>query len=133
MQDAGGIYGCIIDTLDAAWALIAPHFGNATSEYLFVVHLGNADELIRLRFWRAAMDNHIDFPLRAIIADALTFGSAALILAHNHPSGDSTPSRADIDATRSLIQAARPLGVAVRDHLIFHGEDFTSFRRRGLL
>jgi DNA repair protein RadC len=44
--------------------------------------------------------------------------SSERILLHNHPSGDPTPSRADVDMTRQIVEAARPLGIAVHDHLI---------------
>ncbi|HEV2568541.1 JAB domain-containing protein [Sphingomonas sp.] len=133
MQDAGGRQGGIIDSLAAAKALLQPLFEGARTERLYVAHLGSDGALIRLRVRYAKMDKHIDFPLRTIVADALAYGSTSLILAHNHPSVDATPSRTDIDATRSLIQATRVLGVTVRDHLVFGGEAFSSFRQRGLL
>jgi DNA repair protein RadC len=73
------------------------------------------------------------FPLRDIIADAATHGSAGLVLAHNHPSGDPRPSDSDCRATRRLAAAAEALDCAVLDHLVFAGEECTSFRRIGLL
>jgi DNA repair protein RadC len=73
------------------------------------------------------------FPLRRIIADAAHLGSAGILLAHNHPSGDSTPSDSDCRATRRLASAAEALDCMVVDHLVFAGEDCTSFRRIGLL
>ena len=73
------------------------------------------------------------FPLRDIIADAATHGSAGIVLAHNHPSGDARPSESDRRATRRLASAAEALDCAVLDHLVFGGDDCTSFRRIGLL
>jgi len=55
------------------------------------------------------------------------------LLIHNHPSGDPTPSAADIEGTRSLVQVAKPIGVSVRDHLVFGRDSVASFRARGLL
>ncbi|NNM76940.1 DNA repair protein [Sphingomonas sp. ID1715] len=132
MQDVG-CPDTTIDSLDAARALLGRLLARAEAERLYVAHLRRDGRLIRLRVRNAAMGRQIDFPLRTIVTDALNLGSAALILAHNHPSGDPTPSSADIDATRSLIRAARPLGIAVSDHLVFAGESFVSFRQRGLL
>jgi DNA repair protein RadC len=61
------------------------------------------------------------------------YGSAGIILAHNHPSGDSTPSESDCRATRRLACAAEALDCAIVDHLVFAGGDCSSFRRMGLL
>jgi DNA repair protein RadC len=74
-----------------------------------------------------------DLPLRQIIGAALAHGSQGLILAHNHPSGDASPSRADLDATRRLADTAASLGIRVHDHLIFAGRDCRSLRAMGLL
>jgi DNA repair protein RadC len=74
-----------------------------------------------------------DFPLRSIIAEAAVRGSSAILLAHNHPSGDPTPSRSDRRATRRLACAAEALDCALVDHLVFAGNRCTSFRELGLL
>ena len=58
---------------------------------------------------------------------------AAVVLAHNHPSGDPTPSQADIEMTRQVAAAAKPLGVQVHDHLIIGRQGNSSFRALGLL
>jgi DNA repair protein RadC len=55
---------------------------------------------------------------REVVKRALELSSTAIILVHNHPSGDPTPSRADIQMTRQVIETARPLGIAVHDHII---------------
>jgi len=73
------------------------------------------------------------FPLKEIIRDAAMHGSAGIVLAHNHPSGDAAPSDSDCRATRRLASAAEALDCAVVDHLIFAGDECTSFRRIGLL
>ena len=75
----------------------------------------------------------VRFPLREIMRDALRHGSAGIILAHNHPSGDSTPSDSDCRATRRLASAAEALDCTVIDYLIFGGDQCASFRRMGLL
>jgi DNA repair protein RadC len=73
------------------------------------------------------------FPLRTIIADAAIHGSAGILLAHNHPSGDARPSDSDCRATRRLAAAAEALDCTVLDHLVFAGADCTSLRRLGYL
>jgi len=73
------------------------------------------------------------FPVRIIIADAAQLGSAGIVLAHNHPSGDPTPSESDCRATRRLAAAAQAIDCAVLDHLVFAGSECTSLRRLGYL
>jgi len=70
---------------------------------------------------------------RPILKRALELGATALIVVHNHPSGDPTPSPSDIDATRRLVEAARLLDIAVHDHLIIGHGRMTSFRERQLI
>jgi DNA repair protein RadC len=71
--------------------------------------------------------------VREVIKRALDTGAAALILVHNHPSGDPSPSRADIDITRAIVAAARPLGILVHDHVIVAGSGQLSLRAKGLI
>jgi len=75
----------------------------------------------------------VDFPLRKIIIDAATHGSAGIVMAHNHPSGDPRPSESDFRVTRRLARAAEALDCTVLDHLVFAGEQCTSLRRLGYL
>ena len=70
---------------------------------------------------------------REVIKRALELNSTALILAHNHPSGDPTPSQSDISMTNAIIDAAGALGVTVHDHIIIGRHDVASFRTMGLL
>jgi DNA repair protein RadC len=73
------------------------------------------------------------FPIRDIILDAAEHGSAGIVLAHNHPSGDPRPSDSDCRATRRLATAADAIDCAVLDHLVFAGNECTSLRRLGYL
>ena len=70
---------------------------------------------------------------REVFGPALTLGAAAVILAHNHPSGDPTPSPEDLAVTRHLQEAGRLLGVEVLDHLVVCAERFKSLREMGAL
>jgi len=70
---------------------------------------------------------------RAIMRRAVEVGATALILVHNHPSGDPTPSRDDVEATRRIADAARALDICIHDHVIVAGAAWTSFRALGLL
>jgi DNA repair protein RadC len=70
---------------------------------------------------------------REIVRRALELGASAIILVHNHPSGDPTPSRADIDMTREIADAAKALRIAVHDHIVIGRGGHASFKALGLL
>ena len=77
--------------------------------------------------------DHTPVYVREVVKRALELSSTAIILIHNHPSGDPTPSRADIDMTNLIVEAGRPLGVTVHDHIIVGREGHVSFRSSRLL
>jgi DNA repair protein RadC len=121
--------------------------GLAATRKFFAGCMADADPM-RENLWVAHVDDqarcvHVSrypgdetgasFPLRSIIIDAAEHGSAGILLAHNHPSGDPRPSDSDCRATRRLATAAEALDCAVLDHLVFAGTECTSFRRMGLL
>jgi len=70
---------------------------------------------------------------REVIRRAMDVGAAALILVHNHPSGNPEPSRADIEITRRIAEAGRILGVTVHDHVVIGREGHVSLRAKGLI
>lgn len=82
---------------------------------------------------RGTIDHTPVYP-REVVKRALELGAAALILVHNHPSGDPTPSRADIDMTKDIVRAADAVGIVVHDHVIVgKGGRHTSFKAQRLL
>ncbi len=70
---------------------------------------------------------------REIVKRALEVGASSIILVHNHPSGDPTPSRGDIEITRAIVAAAKTLSIEVHDHLVIARTGHTSFKTLGLL
>lgn len=81
---------------------------------------------------RGTVDHTPVYP-REVVKRALELSASALILLHNHPSGDPTPSKADIDITKQIVQAAAPLGVEIHDHLIIARKGHFSFKSNGLI
>ena len=77
--------------------------------------------------------NHTPVYPREVVKRALELQATALILVHNHPSGDPTPSRDDIEMTREVVAAARALSIVLHDHVIVGNGRWLSFRREGLL
>jgi DNA repair protein RadC len=81
---------------------------------------------------RGTVDHTPVYP-REVVKRALELHASAIILVHNHPSGDPAPSRADIDMTRQIVQAAGALGVTVHDHIVIGKGKHVSFKSAGLL
>ncbi|MBS0295707.1 MAG: DNA repair protein RadC [Proteobacteria bacterium] len=87
-----------------------------------------ADELMN----RGTVDHAAVYP-REVVRRALELSASALILVHNHPSGDPTPSRADVDITRQIVEAAKAMGIAVHDHLVVGRDGVASLKALGLM
>lgn len=122
-----------IGSAAAAIALFAPGFAGLGREALHIALLDGDRGLIAQRMFHSSQRDEVSFPLRSIIRDALTLDAAGIVIAHNHPSGDPAPSRADLIATRALVDLARPLGLRVHDHLIFGLDETRSLYAMGLL
>lgn len=82
--------------------------------------------------WQGSVDEAA-VHVREVIARAIALGATAIIIVHNHPSGDPTPSQADIRLTRDLIDAGRHMKIAVHDHVIVGASGRTSMRAQGLI
>ena len=98
-----------------------------------VLHLNTRNMLIRDEQMSRGTIDQAAVHVREVVKRALELESAALILVHNHPSGDPSPSRADIDITRAIVAAAKPLNVAVHDHIIVGIDGQVSLRAKGLI
>ena len=104
-----------------------------TVERVRVLHLNSRNMLIRDELMAEGSIDQAVIHVREVIRRAMDLGSAALILVHNHPSGDPSPSRADIQLTRDIAEAGRKLGITVHDHIIIGANGHSSMRTSGLL
>lgn len=98
-----------------------------------ILFLNHRNELIADEVQQRGTVNHTPVYPREVIKRALELGASSIILAHNHPSGDPTPSQADIDITRQIISAGQPLAVKVHDHLIIGRHGHYSFKSHGVI
>jgi DNA repair protein RadC len=102
-------------------------------EEFHILFLDRKNVLIKHeRQQRGTIDHTPVYP-REVVKRALDLGAAAIILVHNHPSGDPTPSKADIAVTQDIKKAAAPLGVVLHDHIIIGRNGHTSLRDLGLI
>jgi len=123
----------VLGSWQALLDYLAIDMSNLTVERVRVLYLNTRNQLI--------LDDHVgDGSLdeaaihpREVIRRGLDIGAAALILVHNHPSGNPEPSRADIQITHRIAEAGRLLGIAVHDHVIVGRDGHASLKAKGLL
>ena len=106
---------------------------HASTEQFRTLFLDKKTRLIADEFQAEGTVDQAPVYPREIVKRALALDATALILVHNHPSGDPTPSQADINITREIKDVASPFGIIVHDHLIIGRDNIASFKRLGLL
>ncbi|MSO56252.1 MAG: DNA repair protein RadC [Acidobacteria bacterium] len=117
---------------DAA-AYLLPQFGSKPVEQFGVMMLDTKHRLLRTSVVSIGTIDSSPAHPREIFREAASASAAAIVLFHNHPSGDSLPSRDDIDLTRRLVQAGEVMGIDVLDHVILADTRYFSFKEAGRL
>ena len=102
-------------------------------EHFRLMFLNKKNELIADEIQQSGTVDHTPAYPREIMKRALELGATALILAHNHPSGDPTPSKADIEMTNMIIEAGKPFSIVIHDHIIVSRNGTNSLRNMGLI
>ncbi|WP_102959173.1 RadC family protein [Mangrovicella endophytica] len=106
----------------SSWAAVLDYckaaMAHETREQFRILFLDKKNALIADEVQQTGTVDHTPVYPREVVRRALELSATAVILVHNHPSGDPTPSRADIDMTRTIAETARPLGIALHDHII---------------
>ena len=100
----------------------------AEKEQFRVLFLDKRNQLIVDELQQTGTVDHTPVYPREVVKRALELSATAVILVHNHPSGDPTPSQADIEMTRTIVEVAKPLGIAVHDHIIVGRDGHASFK-----
>ncbi len=107
--------------------------GFAEKEQFRILFLDKRNRIIADEVQQEGTVDHTPVYVREIVKRALELSATAIILVHNHPSGDPTPSRADIAMTKRIVEAAQKLGLVVHDHIIVGREGHASMRALGLM
>lgn len=107
--------------------------GFEAKEQFRILFLDKRNQMIADEVQQEGTVDHTPVYVREVVKRALELSATAIVLVHNHPSGDPTPSRADIEMTKQIVAAARPLGVVVHDHIIVGKQGHASFRGLGLI
>ena len=128
---AAGSDGERCDTPELAATALAPHFAHLEREQLIVALLSRKQRLLAVipLYWGSVAGTPVR--IAELFTDAIRRQAPGIVLAHNHPSGDPTPSADDIRTTRDAAQAGRLLGIEVTDHLVFGAGRWVSLRRIG--
>lgn len=105
----------------------------AHKEQFRILFLDRKNRLITDEVQSEGTVNHTPVYVREVVKRALDHAASAILLVHNHPSGDPTPSRADIEMTKQISDAAKALGIIVHDHIIIGRDGHASFRSLRLL
>jgi DNA repair protein RadC len=109
------------------------NLGGLPAERLLALYLDRKDGLIRHEVLGEGTVDHVPLYPREVARRALLYGASAVVLAHNHPSGNPTPSPVDVEMTRKVADGLALFGVALHDHAVVGRERVVSMRARGLL
>lgn len=123
----------VISSWTALLAYARAALQHEAREQFRVLFLDKKNQLILDELLGQGTVDHAPAYPREIIRRALELSASAVILLHNHPSGDPEPSRADIDVTRQVIDAGRPFAIAVHDHVIVGRDGVASLKAKGLI
>jgi len=123
----------VLNNWDRLMDYLTARLARERVEQFRVLFLDTKNRLIADEAQARGTVNHTPVYPREVVKRALELHATALILVHNHPSGDPTPSRADIEMTAEVKQAAAALGITLHDHLIIGRDRPLSFRREGLI
>ncbi|WP_343559927.1 RadC family protein [Kiloniella sp. b19] len=123
----------VINSWDRLEDYCRMQMGRLQIEQFRLLFLDRKNRLIADEIQQTGTVDHTPVYVREVIKRSLELGATAIILVHNHPSGDPEPSRADIDITRAIQTACSSVGITVHDHLIVTRGKHLSFRNHGLL
>ena len=123
----------VISSWSALLSYVRVALQHEAREQVRVLYLDRKNQLIADEVTNYGTVDHAPIYPREIVRRALELSASSVILVHNHPSGDPTPSKADIDVTQAVVAAGRPLGISVHDHLVVGREGVVSLRAKGLM
>ena len=122
----------VISSWSALLAYVKIALANESREQFRVLYLDKKNQLIADEVMNKGTVDHAPVYPREVVRRALEVGASSLILVHNHPSGDPTPSSADVEMTRQVVEAGRPLRITVHDHLVVGRDGVASLKALGL-
>ncbi|MGB4106414.1 MAG: DNA repair protein RadC [Alphaproteobacteria bacterium] len=123
----------VLNSWDRLMDYCTATMAHETREHFRILFLNKKNEIIADEIQGSGTVDHTPAYPREIMKRALELGATALILVHNHPSGDPKPSAADIEMTRQILRAAEPFNIIIHDHVIVSKNGYSSFKSLGLI
>jgi DNA repair protein RadC len=123
----------VLSSWDAVLDYCRTTMAFAEKEQFRILFLDKRNQVIADEVLQSGTVDHTPVYPREVVKRSLELSATAVILVHNHPSGDPTPSRADIDMTKQIVGVAKPLGIAVHDHIIVARDGYASLKGLGLM
>ena len=121
----------------ASWTQVLDYcraaMGFEAKEQFRILFLDKRNQIIADEVQQKGTVDHTPVYVREVVKRALELSATAIVLVHNHPSGDPTPSRADIEMTKQIVASAKHLGIVVHDHIIVGKQGHASFHGLGLI
>ncbi len=123
----------ILSSWDKVLAYCRASMGYGATEQFRILFLNSKNALIADEVQQTGTVDHTPVYPREVVKRALELGASAIVMVHNHPSGDPTPSQADIEMTREVAEAAKKLRITLHDHIIIARNTHASFKSLSLL
>lgn len=123
----------VIRTPDDVAGLLMPRFRYEAKEHFLIVLLSTKNHVLKTPVISVGSLNASIVHPREVFREAINASAASIILVHNHPSGDASPSREDIELTRKLAQAGKILDIPVLDHVVLGDGNYISLKEKGIL
>lgn len=123
----------VLSSWDKVIEYCRARLGHEETEHFWVLYLDRKNAVLADEQQSRGTVDHAPVYPREVVKRALELGASALILVHNHPSGDPTPSAADVQITKSVAEAATALDIAVHDHIVITRAGHVSLRAQGLM
>ena len=119
-------YDVVIYSKEVFYNIVKKKIKGINVEHIFIGYLNSKLKLIYLQELEGGSPNNIVFPIRNIVKKALDLDAVSVVISHNHPSGDTMPSEADIKATLKLQKALNNVDISLLDHLVVSESEYTS-------
>lgn len=122
----------VIDSPADAAAIIAPLIENLENEVLYILALDRRNRVMQIIHLYTGSVSSSQIRIGEVFREAIRINASAIVVSHNHPSGDPTPSPDDVSVTRAMVQAGKLLDIEVLDHIVIGRGHWVSLKERGL-
>jgi len=134
IRDSGvSMKDCKVSGSESIAPALIERFGMSDREQMIVVHLNINNVVLSIEVAHMGTLNASIVSTREIFKGAILANAASILIAHNHPSGNLSPSYEDIEITKKIVKAGEILDIKVLDHLIISGSGYTSLNREGMM